>query len=229
MSMSISCHLHEVGLQMAFVVCDDASKSGVRQDDAIKDCMCLLQSLNKVFREGFFFRWNLTSIHLVRLAEPKKLRQRLKWNLNHKDLNEWDVRFSEVEMTVNWACIVRMCFVLNKRYPVSLRSWQNYYALSIKTLAVWIFECIMEECCVGKHRNVWVGTWGSVRSVVLQLLEVGSCTMFTRWAFELVFLMDMEFRSSVEDIESNFPQGISRIELVTVGSLSTTHLVLCWP
>ena len=78
MSMSISCHLHEVGLQMAFVVCDDASKSGVRQDDAIKDCMCLLQSLNKVFREGFFLRWNLTSIHLVRLAEPKKLRQRLK-------------------------------------------------------------------------------------------------------------------------------------------------------
>ena len=51
--------------------------------------------------------------------------------------------------------------------------------------------------------------------------------MFTRWAFELVFVMDMEFRSSVEDIESNFPQGISRIELVTVGSLSTTHLVLC--
>lgn len=42
MSMSISCHLHEVGLQMVFVVCDDASKSGVREDDAIKDCMCLL-------------------------------------------------------------------------------------------------------------------------------------------------------------------------------------------
>jgi hypothetical protein len=47
MSMSISYHLHKVGLQMVFVVCDDGSKSGVREDDAIKDCMCLLQSLNK--------------------------------------------------------------------------------------------------------------------------------------------------------------------------------------
>jgi hypothetical protein len=70
-------------------------------------------------------------------------------------------------------------------------------------------------------------TWGSDRAVVLQLLEVRSSTMCTRWVFELVFVMDMEFRSSVEDIESNFPQGISRIELVTVDSLSTTHLVLC--
>lgn len=82
MSMSISYHLHEVGLQMVFVVWDDASKSGVREDDAIKDCMCLLQSLNKVFREGFGFlkkkRWKLISIHLpVRLAEPKLLRQPL--------------------------------------------------------------------------------------------------------------------------------------------------------
>lgn len=43
-SMSISCHLDEMDLQMVFVVCDDASQSGVREDDAIKDCMCLLQS-----------------------------------------------------------------------------------------------------------------------------------------------------------------------------------------
>lgn len=39
-----------MGLQMVFVVCDDASQSGLRGDDDMKDRMCL-ESLE--FREGF--------------------------------------------------------------------------------------------------------------------------------------------------------------------------------
>ena len=73
----------------------------------------------------------------------------------------------------------------------------------------------------------YLGIGSNCWGFVLQLLEVRSSTMCTRCACKLVFVMDMKFRSSVEDIESNFYQGISRIELATVGSLSTTHLGLC--
>ena len=41
-SMSISCHLDEMDLQMVFVVCDDASQSGVRGERMT--LMCLLQT-----------------------------------------------------------------------------------------------------------------------------------------------------------------------------------------